>query len=228
MSLIESPHQVQIEPEQPATACLIWLHGLGADGYDFVTIEPYLNERLNTRSLRYIFPHAPLRPVTIADGQSMRSWYDIMAMSPKRSIDPDQLANSVNHIYNLIGQQIAAGIPSHRIILAGFSQGGAVAYQAASSFDQPLGALIALSTYIPDASQVNPFEVKHVNRQMPVFIGHGSYDNVVPMSLAMEARLLLESHDLQPQWHTYPLHHEISKQEVDDIARFIRHHLGQI
>lgn len=228
MALTETPDRIRIEPALPATCCIIWLHGLGADGYDFVSIEPYLNDRLNCRSVRYIFPHAPVRPVTLAGGDSMRSWYDILAITPKRTIDPDQLAASVNRVYALITEQIAAGIPSHRIILAGFSQGGAVAYQAASSFDRPLGALLALSTYVPDASTLNPFTVTPANRQLPVFIGHGSYDNVVPVSLAMESRLLLESHNLQPQWHTYAMQHEVSRLEVDDIALFLQAQPGLI
>lgn len=222
MPLLEQPDLITVEPDQPATACIIWLHGLGADGYDFVSITPYLNERLGHQGIRYLFPHAPQRPVTIADGQSMRSWYDIMAMSPKRTIDPDQLADSVNRVYQLIESQMAAGIDSRKIVIAGFSQGGAVAYQAASSCVHPLGALLALSTYVPDASVVNPFCVSTANQQLPVFIGHGQYDNVVPISLAQEAMDQLQSHGLQPHWATYPIQHEVARLEVDDIARFLQ------
>lgn len=222
MPLIERHDLITVEPEIPASACIIWLHGLGADGYDFVSITPYLNERLGNPGIRYLFPHAPQRPVTIADGQTMRSWYDIMAMAPKRTIDPDQLADSVNRVYQLVEEQMKAGIEPQKIVIAGFSQGGAVAYQAASSCAHTLGGLIAMSTYVPDASVVNPFFVNAANQQLPVFIGHGLYDQVVPLTLAEQALSQLQSHGLQPEWHTYPIQHEVARLEVDDIARFLQ------
>ncbi|MFK4753803.1 alpha/beta hydrolase [Oceanobacter antarcticus] len=228
MKMTETPEQVVLEPSaDPASACLIWLHGLGADGYDFVPVVQHMASLIDTSQLRCIFPHAPKRPVTMADGAAMRSWYDIMAMAPKRTIDPDQLADSVNRLYQLIQQQIDMGIPSWKIVLAGFSQGGAVAYQAATSFGQPLGGLIALSTYIPDGTRVNPFKVHPANSQLPVMVAHGTVDPVVPISLAMVALEQLRHNGLQPLWRSYPMKHEVSYPEIEDVSRFLSGCLGQ-
>ena len=145
------PDRIVLEPSMPADSCIIWLHGLGASGDDFVPLLPHLLQTLNTAQppvLRTVYPHAAQQPVTINGGMVMPSWYDLLATSPRRQIDGQQLAVSVQRIHTLIDQQIAAGIDSRRILLAGFSQGGAVAYEAAFSYPQPLAGLMALSTYI--------------------------------------------------------------------------------
>ncbi|MDP2504911.1 alpha/beta hydrolase [Oceanobacter sp. 3_MG-2023] len=222
MNMTETPEQVVLEPSSgKASACLIWLHGLGADGYDFVPVVQHMGSLMDTSQLRCIFPHAPKRPVTMANGTSMRSWYDILAMTPKRTIDPDQLADSVNRMYRLIQQQIDSGIPSWNIFITGFSQGGAVAYQTASSFGQTLGGLIALSTYVPDGSRVNPFKLHPANCQLQVMIAHGTVDPVVPISLATTALEQLRQHGLQPLWFSYPMQHEVSHPEIADVCRFL-------
>ncbi|MGB1090809.1 MAG: alpha/beta hydrolase [Oceanobacter sp.] len=218
----EEADQVVMEPDQPADSCLIWLHGLGADGYDFVSLEPYLRSKLGGLDIRCIFPHAPIRPVTFADGAEMRSWYNILEATPKRVIDPVQMLDSVHRIQSLIHTQMASGIPAHRIILAGFSQGGAVAFLTALKEQPGLAGLIALSTYLPEGQGLTPLDAGNMNHSLAVFMGHGSRDNVVPVSLAMDAKEKLERLGLTPEWHSYLMQHEVCYQEVDDIAAFIR------
>ncbi len=227
MNLTETPEHVILESERPATACLIWLHGLGADGYDFLSLMPHIGTRTDIRSLRCVFPHAPVRPVTMSGGSEMRSWYDIYGMAPKRQISPEQMVSSVSRILTMIQQQIDSGIPSQRILLAGFSQGGAVAYQAAADCTHPLAGLICLSTYIADLPNT-PFEFHTVNRALSIMIGHGTGDAVVPISLAEDARLTLERQGFTPDWQSYPIRHEVSRDEADDVAAFIHRRIGML
>lgn len=234
MPIQELADRVIIEPETPANACLIWLHGLGADGYDFVSLEPYLRQQLGGLALRFIFPHAPEASVTFADGARMRSWYDILGATPKRIIDPETLLNSANRILALIQEQVGQGIPPERIMLVGFSQGGAVAYQTAlgiSGHAHPLrlAGLAVLSTYVPEhqalpeLASASSLMMDRVSAPLPILMGHGRKDSTVPLSLAKEAENKLLQLGYQPDVKTYPIAHQVCYEEMDDLAGFINH-----
>ena len=212
------PDRIVLEPSMPADSCIIWLHGLGASGDDFVPVLPHLLQALNTAQppvLRAVYPHAAQQPVTINGGMVMPSWYDLLATSPRRNIDSQQLAVSVQRIHTLIDQQIAAGIDSRRILLAGFSQGGAVAYEAAFSYPQPLAGLMALSTYI-----ARPLQINAANQHLPVLIAHGDYDGVVSPELGEEACQWLSAQGITPESHRYPLAHEVCLEEIEHCGLF--------
>ncbi|MGO4999378.1 alpha/beta hydrolase [Oceanisphaera sp. W20_SRM_FM3] len=203
-------------------ACIIWLHGLGANGHDFEPIVPELG--LPTGSaIRFIFPHAPQIAVTVNGGHRMPAWYDIIAMNIDREVDERQLRVSARAIQALIEQQIEQGIDSRRIILAGFSQGGAVAYEAALSFDKPLGGLVAMSTYLATA---NSLERNAANAALPIQVLHGSRDTVVPESLGTRACQQLKSWGYAPEFHSYNMEHSVCGAEVADISRFFSECLG--
>lgn len=207
-----------IEPSQTATASVIWLHGLGADGHDFEPIVPEL-KLPKQAAIRFIFPHAPSIPVTINGGYVMPAWYDILAMDIDRKVDVKQLEASAQAVAQLIDRELEKGIPSERIVLAGFSQGGAVAYQTALSYPKPLGGLLALSTYFAtaDTIQLNP-----ANRKLPIAIFHGSQDTVVPESLGKKAQQRLQALGYTPEYFSYAVEHSVSAAEVKHLARFIQ------
>ena len=175
---------LEIEPKLKATATIIWLHGLGADGHDFASIVPEL--KLPTDfPLRFVFPHAPHLPVTVNNGHEMPAWYDILEMSIDRKVDTKQLIISADAISDLIDKEIERGIDSKQIVIAGFSQGGAVAYQCALTYEKPLAGILALSTYF---ATKNVIKLAKANTQIPIFICHGMDDPVVPEVLGQAAR----------------------------------------
>ncbi|MBM7455245.1 phospholipase/carboxylesterase [Oceanisphaera litoralis] len=198
-------------------ACVIWLHGLGADGHDFEPIVPELNLPVGS-AIRFIFPHAPRIPVTINGGLPMPAWYDILAMSLEREVDELQLRASALAIQGLIEQLLAQGFDSRRIVLAGFSQGGAVAYEAALSYHEPLAGLIAMSTYLATADSLQRHEA---NQYLPVQILHGSRDGVVPELLGEQACQQLQQWGFVPEYHSYPMEHSVCAAEIADISRFL-------
>ena len=198
-------------------ACVIWLHGLGADGHDFAPIVPEL-QLPPSAAVRFVFPHAPAIPVTINGGMAMPAWYDILAMDIDRRVDETQLRRSAAAVLELVEQQMAAGIDSRRIVLAGFSQGGAVAYEAALSFDRPLGGLIAMSTYFATADSLAPSEA---SRDLPIQVLHGSQDPVVSEQLGLRACRALEQLGHVPEYHSYPMAHAVCAEEIADISRFL-------
>ena len=207
---------------QAPDACVIWLHGLGANGHDFEPIVPELGLPAGS-AIRFIFPHAPQIPVTVNGGHRMPAWYDIMAMNIEREVDERQLRVSARAIQALIEQQIATGIDSRRIILAGFSQGGAVAYEAALSFDQPLGGLVAMSTYLATADSLT----RHAaNASLPILVLHGSRDGVVPELLGERACAQLKLWGYAPQFHNYNMEHSVCGAEIQEISRFFGRCLG--
>ncbi|ART83209.1 carboxylesterase [Oceanisphaera profunda] len=203
-------------------ACVIWLHGLGANGHDFEPIVPELGLPANS-AIRFIFPHAPQIAVTVNGGHRMPAWYDIMAMNIEREVDERQLRVSARAIQALIEQQIALGIDSRRIILAGFSQGGAVAYEAALSFDKPLGGLVAMSTYLATADSL---ERHAANAALPIQVLHGTRDAVVPELLGTRACQQLKLWGYTPQFHNYNMEHSVCGAEITDISRFFSQCLG--
>ncbi|MCD8524012.1 MAG: dienelactone hydrolase family protein [Saccharospirillaceae bacterium] len=212
--------RIVLEPSMPADSCMIWLHGLGASGDDFVPVQPHVLHALARVTdkppvLRALFPHAPLQAVTMNGGMVMPSWYDLLVTSPRRQIDGQQLSDSVRRIHALIEQQMAAGIDSRRILLAGFSQGGSVAYEAAFSCPHPLAGLMALSTYI-----ARPLQINAANQHLPVLIAHGDDDAVVSPTLAQEACQWLSAQGITAESHRYPMAHEVCAEEIEHGGLF--------
>ena len=201
-------------------SCIIWLHGLGADGQDFEAIVPELN--LNPAlNLRFIFPHAPKIAVTINQGYVMRAWYDIISPDIAQGQDENGIRASEKLLVSLIQEQIAAGIPASRIVLAGFSQGGVIALQTGLRFKESLAGIMALSTYLPLADTLAQ-EKNAANAEIPIFLAHGSVDTVIPLSLAYKTREQLQQQGYQPEWFEYNgLAHGVSGEEISDIARWL-------
>lgn len=210
-----------LQPPQTADASVIWLHGLGADRYDFLPVAEMLQERLPTT--RFILPQAPTRPVTINGGWSMPSWYDILAMSPARAIDQAQLEESADQVIALIEAERESAIAAERIVLAGFSQGGAVVLHTAFlRYPGTLGGVLALSTYAPTFS--DDMQFSDTKRRLPVLCLHGRFDDVVTPDMGRAAYDRLHASGVQVQWRDYPMSHEVLPEEIRDIAEW----LGQL
>jgi phospholipase/carboxylesterase len=206
-----------IETNDNVDAAIIWLHGLGASGHDFMPIVPRLNLS-SDMAIRFIFPHAPSIPITINNGMVMPGWYDIYAMDMEREIDFKQLMASSKAITDLIDQQCEQGIASQRIIIAGFSQGGAVAIQAALTYTKPLAGLMSLSSYFATHKTINPAKE---NANIPVCIYHGTHDSIVPPQLAEHTQMCLRKLGYHPEYKTYPMAHEVYPQQIEDMSHFI-------
>ncbi|BBP75019.1 MULTISPECIES: alpha/beta hydrolase [Pseudomonas] len=207
-----------IHPAKPADACVIWLHGLGADRYDFLPVAEALQERLLTT--RFVLPQAPTRAVTINGGYAMPSWYDILAMSPARSISHEELEASAATVIELIEAQRAAGIDPARIFLAGFSQGGAVVLHTAFlRWQGALGGVLALSTYAPTFS--DSLQLSASQQRIPVYCLHGHYDEVVQNAMGRTAYEHLKRLDVTVTWQEYPMGHEVLPEEINDIGTWL-------
>lgn len=204
-------------PDRDVKASVIWLHGLGADGNDFAPIVPQLNLTLDF-GVRFIFPHAPAIPVTINSGYVMPAWYDIKQVDVDRHVDNEQLQESASRIHDLIDREIERGIQSTRIIVAGFSQGGAVSFEAALSYEQPLAGIMALSTYF---ATVGTIKINAIQQSIPILICHGEHDPVVSESLGKRSRASLEKLGFDPEYHSYPIEHSVCPQEIEDIGNWI-------
>ncbi len=213
---------IEIEPNDAANASVIWLHGLGASGDDFSPIVPALGldkkPECNGLNIRYIFPHAPSIPVSINGGMSMPAWYDILSMDVERKINEAQFSQSCAQVTQLIEREIQRGVASDKIVIAGFSQGGAIAYQTALSFDKPLAGLMAMSTYIASRHAI---KLQEVNKQLPISIYHGTQDNVVPEVLGQQALELLKGLGFTPSYKSYVMAHNVSPGQIKDISDFI-------
>ena len=207
--------------EQP-NASVIWLHGLGADGHDFEALVPEL-DLPKELAIRFIFPHAPKMPVTVNGGVIMPAWYDILDMSIERKVDAKQLQQSANAIIELVEQEIKKGIASERIILAGFSQGGAVVYQAALSFAKKLCGLLTLSTYLATADTL---ELHEMNKMIPMLIQHGTQDPVVPEALGQHAFSFFQNKGYDCQYKRYSMQHSVCAEQVKDISLWLRQRLS--
>ena len=203
--------------DRDVKASVIWLHGLGADGNDFAPIVPQLNLSLDF-GVRFIFPHAPAIPVTINSGYVMPAWYDIKQVDVDRHVDNEQLQESASRIHDLIDREIERGIQSTRIIVAGFSQGGAVSFEAALSYEQPLAGIMALSTYF---ATVGTIKINAIQQSIPILICHGELDPVVSESLGKRSRASLEKLGFDPEYHSYPIEHSVCPQEIEDIGNWI-------
>ena len=212
-----------LEPQKTVDACVIWLHGLGADRYDFLPVAEALQESLLTT--RFVLPQAPTRAVTINGGYAMPSWYDIKAMSPARSICEEQLNESADLVIELIEAQRQSGIDGNRIFLAGFSQGGAVVLHAAYlKWQGPLGGVIALSTYAPTFS--NELQLSASQQRIPALCLHGQYDDVVQNAMGRTAYEHLKRLGVAVTWQEYPMSHEVLPEEIRDIGAWLTKRLG--
>jgi phospholipase/carboxylesterase len=214
---------IELETRSNPDASVIWLHGLGADGHDFAPIVPELNLP-KSLGIRFIFPHAPAIPVTVNNGYVMPAWFDILEMDIDRKVDAAQLLVSAAAVCRLIDREQERGIDSRRIILAGFSQGGAVAYQAGLSYPKPLGGLIAMSTYFAASDSA---ELSESNRALPIEIQHGVYDPVVPQALGVRAAEFLKERGYNVVFRTYPMDHSVCPEQIGDIAAALQRFLAQ-
>ncbi len=200
-------------------ASVIWLHGLGADGHDFLPIIPEL--RLAPRAaLRFVFPHAPSRPVTLNGGMPMRAWYDIRELSTEGRQDEAGTRESAARIGALVEREIARGVEASRVFLAGFSQGGAIALHTALRHRLRLGGILALSTYLPLHASLAA-EASAANRDIPILMCHGRHDPVLPYALGEMSRDLLLSLGYAVEWKAYPMQHEVCRPEIDDISAWL-------
>lgn len=209
---------VEIEPTEAANSAIIWLHGLGADGHDFAALVPQLNLPASA-AVRFIFPHAPSIPVTINGGYVMPAWYDILEMSIDRKVDVVQLEKSAAEVVKLIAREVERGIAPSRILLAGFSQGGAVVYQAALSHPETLGGLLVLSSYFATSETL---QAHAANQNIPILIQHGTRDPVVNEVLGQRAQGLLTERGYKVEYQTYPMEHTLCPQQVVAISQWIR------
>ncbi len=196
---------------------VIWLHGLGASGHDFEPIVPEL-DLSDDLAVRFIFPHAPERPVTINGGYIMPAWYDILEMSIERKVDVEQIKISTQQIYDLIDREIEQGVRPENIVIAGFSQGGAVSYHAALGYHQRLAGLLALSTYLATNDDI---VYSTVNQDMPILIEHGTHDPVVPCVLGEQAAALLTQKGYPVEYKTYPMAHQVCLPQIKGIGNWL-------
>lgn len=216
----ESEHEVVLAPTATPVGTVIVLHGLGADGWDFV---PVVNElRLpDALPLRFVFPHAPVRPVTVNNGYEMRAWYDIRDFSITGREDLEGITDAADRVHRCVERELQHGIEPARVVLAGFSQGGAVALHAGLRSRQRLAGLVALSTYLPFRTRLQA-EVAQTNRDLPILICHGSADPVVSVELGQAARAALQAHGYAVEWHAYPMGHEVCLPEIQQLARWLQ------
>ena len=213
---------IEIETREPVDATVIWLHGLGANGHDFEPIVPELKLPADL-AVRFVFPHAPSIPITINGGMVMPAWYDILSMEFGREIDHPQILQSAAALTRLIDREIERGIASERIIVAGFSQGGAVAVHAALGYPEPLAGLMGLSTYFPTHDSITPHAA---NKGLPIHLFHGIYDPMVPQALGQHALEVLKGWDYQPLYKTYPMEHAVCPDEIADISQWVQQRLA--
>jgi phospholipase/carboxylesterase len=207
------PPPIVLEPRDGVSASVIWLHGLGADGHDFAPLVPHLGAR---RYARFVFPNAPMIPVSINQGMVMRAWYDIAARSGRLVSDEAGIRSSQDGLERLIDGQHDGGVPYHRVVVAGFSQGGAIALHTALRFPHRLAGLLALSTYVPLPEDL-PAERSDANATLPILMAHGQHDPLIELARAEHSRDLLLSLGYPLEWRTYPMAHAVSGPEIGDI-----------
>ena len=211
------PECVEVTTGQNPIGSVIWLHGLGADGHDFEAIVPELRLPLEL-PLRFVFPHAPVRPVTINGGMSMRAWYDIVSLDAEGRADAKGVHESTALLEGLIAREIARGIDAKKIVIAGFSMGGAVAINTALHSKESLAGLMALSTYLPLPGEVAE---STGGRDMPVFMAHGSFDPMLPMQWGQASAEKLKETGFTVEWHDYPMAHAVCPEEIRDIRAWL-------
>ncbi len=217
--MTEPLQTIEIETRPNPTHSIIWMHGLGADGNDFVPIVPEI--KLGSLAVRYVFPNAPMQPVTINGGYVMRAWYDITGQDLDRRGDEKGIRQSQLAIEALIEREIQRGIPSQRIVLTGFSQGGVIALQTGLRYANRLAGIMSLSAYLP-LSEALDKEAHASNHGLPVFIAHGIADNIVPIKLGTTSRDRLTALGYAVEWHQYPMPHSVCPEEISDIGIWLR------
>ena len=219
--LAKSLPTVEVNPPITPTAAVIWLHGFGADGHDFESIIPAL-QLPTSLPIRFIFPHAPMRTIALMNNESVRAWFDIDA---ERKLDADGIKKSTFQIKDLIQQEIDNGIPAERIVLAGFSQGGAVALNTALYYRKPLAGILALSTFLPageELSSESGVKKSRYNKTIPILVCHGKQDEVLPLTMGKEGYDTLKSLDYNAEWREYDMAHCVCPQQIQDISNWFQ------
>jgi phospholipase/carboxylesterase len=207
---------IEINPDTKPKTSVIWLHGLGADGYDFVDIVPQLNLPKEL-AVRFVFPHAPVIPVTINGGYQMRAWFDIYGLNPAAAQDETGIKNAQHLIDQLINKELDSGIAADHIVIAGFSQGGAMALQCGLHFPHKLAGILVLSSFLMLADKL-----EHINKSIPILMAHGQYDDVVPIKWGEYSRDKLNNLGCKVAWSSYPMAHQLCDQEIVDIAHWLQ------
>ncbi|MDE2349851.1 MAG: alpha/beta fold hydrolase [Gammaproteobacteria bacterium] len=215
---------IDIETGANPDAAVIWLHGLGADGHDFEPVVPQL-VRGRERAWRFVFPHAPIRPVTLNNGMRMRAWYDIKTLDRRSADDLEGFRDTDARLRELIAREAARGVAPGRIVLGGFSQGGAASLYTAPRLTERLAGVMALSCYLPAAGRLEA-ERSAANQETPIFMAHGLADNVLHPALGTESRDFLRSLGYRVEWHEYPMAHSVCAEELDAIRAFLLRVLG--
>ena len=224
MASTELLDRVEVEPPGPADAAVIWLHGLGADGHDFPPIVPELGLP-EGHGVRFVFPHAPQRPVTINGGMVMRAWYDILSPDFERRADREGVEDSCRRTTDLIEAEVARGVPIERIVLAGFSQGGAIALHLGVRYPERLAGIVALSAYLPVPGDLST-EGSEASRSVPVFQAHGTMDPMVTFDRGTRARDALQAAGYEVAWSEYPMMHQVCLEEIEALGAWLRDRLG--
>jgi phospholipase/carboxylesterase len=210
---------LEVETASSPTTAVIWLHGLGADGYDFVDIVPALRLPASL-AVRFVFPHAPMRAVTINQGMVMRAWYDVRNDAGARREDEPGVRASQRQIEALIAREKTRGVPAGRLVLAGFSQGGAMALHTGLRHPDRLAGIMALSCFLPLADTLAA-EAGAANRDVPILMAHGTQDPLIPLARARQAHQVLTGLGYPVEWHEYPIPHSVSEAEIRDIAAWL-------
>lgn len=210
---------IELNPKNKAKSCVIWLHGLGADGNDFVDIVPQLG-LAEASAARFIFPHAPVRNVTWAGNMNMRAWFNVIKLD-RASEDEVGIRASQLLIEELIQAQLNQGIPSHKIVLAGFSQGGAMALQTGLRYKEKLAGIVALSSWLPLATTLN-LEKSLANQSTPILMQHGTLDDLIPLAWAEQSRNYLQQLNYQIKFDTYPMQHTVCLEEISAIGAWLK------
>jgi phospholipase/carboxylesterase len=216
---VRIPECVEVEVGRELDASVIWLHGLGADGHDFEPIVPELALHPDL-GVRFVFPHAPMRPVTINGGMTMRAWYDIASLDREGPQDEAGIRESAKLLEHLIERERKRGSDYGRIIVSGFSQGGAIALHTGLRYPRRLAGLAALSSWLPLAATLED-EISEESRALPIFIAHGSYDPMLPISLGQHSRRTLEDAGYAVEWHEYPMAHAVCAEEIAELSRWM-------
>ena len=215
---------VEVNPTLPPKAAVIWLHGLGDSGNGFAPIVPEL-KLPESLAIRFIFPHAPTRPVTINNGMSMRAWYDIKSMDFNHRADAQGVKESAALVQDLIEAEIANGIPANKIVLAGFSQGGVIALHLGTRYNKALAGIMSLSSYMCEPEKLST-EAGQANKTTSIFVAHGQHDEVVPIFMGNTAFKTLESNGYPVTWNEYPMQHNVCPQELTDISAWLQQRLA--
>ena len=211
-----TPEAVEVVTGENPVGSVIWLHGLGADGHDFEPIVPEL--RLDI-PLRFVFPHAPVRPVTINGGMEMRAWYDILSLDVEGRADAEGVRESGNLLEALIAREIERGIAADKIVIAGFSQGGAIVIHTMLNTSHELAGVMALSTYLAVQSDL---EVAASRKDIPLFMAHGTFDPMLPLQWGQQTAEGIRGAGYSPEWHEYPMQHAVCPQEIADISEWLK------